>query len=289
MKKDKIESEGARRAGDSAALAGNILCERDGGALRAGDSPSGAGIATVTLFNPDKLNALNAAMWRRLREVMGELAADDSLRCIILRGEGVVFAAGGDLEEFRSARANVDLALAYHEAVGEALAAIESCPQPTVAAILGPCVGGGLEIACACDLRIAGAGARFGAPIMKLGFSMYPGELAGLLRLAGPAVAKEILLEGRLLNAAEAYAKGLLTRVVADDAVEEEALATARRIAAGAPLVARWHKQWIARLLEDRPLSLEEKRASFAFLDTQDYAEGLAAFLEKRPARFLGR
>ena len=254
----------------------DILCQRDGS------------IATVTLFNPDKLNALNAAMWRKLRATILELAADESLRCIVLRGEGAVFAAGGDLEEFRSARATVDLALAYHEAVGEALAAIESCPQPTLAAILGPCVGGGLEIACACDLRIAGEGAKFGAPIMKLGFSMYPGELAGLLRLAGPAVAKEILLEGRLLNAAEAYAKGLLTRVVADAAVLAEAAATAARIAAGAPLVARWHKQWIARLLQDRPLSLEEKRASFDFIATEDYAEGLAAFLEKRPPRFTG-
>ena len=254
-----------------------ILCQREGD------------IATVTLFNPEKLNALNAAMWQRLREVMVELAVDMSLRCVVRRGEGVAFAAGGDLEEFRTARANVDLALAYHEAVGEALAAIESCPHPTVAAILGPCVGGGLEIACACDLRIAGEGARFGAPIMKLGFSMYPGELAGFLKLAGPAVAKEILLEGRLLNAAEAYAKGLLTRVVADAEVEREAQATAARIAAGAPLVARWHKQWIARLLEGQPLTAEEKRTSFAFLDTRDYAEGLAAFLEKRPPQFKGR
>ena len=277
MEKNKIKSETALRAGDTASLAGNILCQRD------------SDIATVTLFNPEKLNALNAAMWQQLRVIMLELAADDSLRCVIVRGEGQVFAAGGDLEEFRTARANVDLALAYHEAVGAALAAIESCRHPTVAAILGPCVGGGLEIACACDLRIAGDTARFGAPIMKLGFSMYPGELAGFLRLAGPAVAKEILLEGRLLSATEAYAKGLLTRVVVDAEVEREVHATAARIASGAPLVARWHKQWIARLMEDRPVTEEEKRASFAFLDTQDYAEGLAAFLEKRPPRFKGR
>lgn len=246
-------------------------------------------IATVTLSHPDKLNALNAAMWRRLREVMAQVSADESLRCVILRGAGEAFAAGGDLEEFRTARATVDLALAYHEAVGTALDAIADCPHPTVAAILGPCVGGGLEIACACDLRIAGESAKFGAPIMKLGFSMYPGELSGLLRLAGPAVAKEILLEGRLLTAAEAYAKGLLTRVVSDAEVFAEAQAAAVRIASGAPLVARWHKQWIARLLEDRPLTEDEKRESFAFLDSADYAEGLTAFLEKRPPRFQGR
>ena len=258
-------------------MAPDILCQRDGA------------IATVTLFNPDKLNALNAFMWSRLREVMAQLDGDTSLRCVILRGEGVAFAAGGDIEEFRTARADVDRALAYHEAVGEALAAIEHCRHPTVAAIIGPCVGGGLEIACACDLRIAGAGAKFGAPIMKLGFSMYPGELAGLLRLTGPAVAKEILLEGRLLSAAEAHDKGLLTRVVADDAVADEVQATATRICAGAPLVARRHKQWIARLMDGKPLTPDEKRAAFDFLATEDYAEGLAAFAEKRAPKFNGR
>ncbi len=254
-----------------------ILCTQD------------SAIATVTLSNPDKLNAINGAMWRRLKVVMDELVACDDLRCIIIRGEGEVFAAGGDIEEFRTARATPDLALQYHEAVGVALAAIAQCPLPTVAAIQGPCVGGGLEIACACDLRIAGESAKFGAPILKLGFSMYPGEMNGLLQLAGPAVVKEILLEGRLFSATEAYAKGLLSRVVADAVVMDEALATAQRIAAGAPLVARWHKQWIARLMTGEPLSEQEKRDSFAFLASADYAEGLAAFSEKRPPKFQGR
>lgn len=255
----------------------DVLSARDGG------------IATVTLSNAGKLNALDAAMWRRLAAVFAELDADDALRCVILRGAGDAFAAGGNLDEMRELRTNVENALAYHEQVGLALDAIAACRHPVVAQIAGPCVGGGLEIACACDLRIAGESARFGAPINRLGFSMYPGELAGLLRLAGPAVVKEILLEGRLLTAREAYEKGLLTRIVADAALAAETAAAAERIAAGAPLVARRHKQWIARLRDGTPLTMEEKRASFAFLETEDYREGMAAFLEKRPPRFSGR
>ena len=152
----------------------DILCERDGE------------IAFVTLFNPDKLNAVTAAMWRRLRAVMDELSADDCLRCVILRGEGRAFAAGGDLEEFLTLRATFEQAQVYHgEWVAGALRAIAECRHPTVAAVEGPCIGGGLEIAAACDIRIAGEGAKFGAPIMKLGFAMFAGELAGLLALPG--------------------------------------------------------------------------------------------------------
>lgn len=255
-----------------------VLCSRDGE------------VATVTLFNPEKLNALDAAMWQQLGDTFTTLDADESLRCILIRGEGAAFAAGGDLVEMRETRAHIDGALAYHTRVGRALDAIARCRHPVVAQILGPCVGGGLEIACACDLRIAGESAKFGAPINRLGFSMYPGELAGVLHVAGPAIVKEILLEGRLLSAQEAYQKGLLTRVVADAQVETEALATAGRIAAGAPLVARAHKQWITRLQQDQaPLTDAEKRASFSFLETTDYQEGIAAFLEKRPPRFAGR
>jgi enoyl-CoA hydratase/carnithine racemase len=246
-------------------------------------------VATITLSNPGKLNAIDLAMWRRLAALAGELDADDSLRAIVVRGEGEAFAAGGDLDEFRTERADAERALAYHETVGRALAALEGCRHPSVAVIRGACVGGGLEIACACDLRIAAESARFGAPINKLGFSMYPGELAGLLRVAGPAVTKEILLEGRLLSAAEAHARGLLTRVVADADLDGEAVATTGRLAAGAPLAARAHKHWIARLLDGRPLSAEEKLGAFAFLTSADYAEGLAAFAEKRRPSFHGR
>ena len=256
----------------------DILCERDGP------------LAIVTLFNPEKLNAVTAAMWRRLKAVMDELSAADGLRCIIVRGEGRAFAAGGDIEEFLTLRSTLEQARIYHgEWVAGALAAVADCRHPTIAAIEGPCIGGGLEIAAACDLRIAGEGARFGAPIMRLGFAMYAGELAGLLALAGPATALEILLEGRILTAREAHEKQLLTRVVADAEVQAEALATARRIAAGAPLVARLHKRLVRRLTAAaRAPDLDALRENFAFLDSNDYREGLAAFFDKRPPDFTG-
>lgn len=256
---------------------GDILISRDGG------------IATVTLANPGKLNAVDAAMWRRLAAAIAGLDGDETLRAVVVRGDGAAFAAGGDLEEFGEARDTPDKALAYHHAVGRALDALAACRHPTVALVHGPCVGGGLAIACACDLRIAGESARFGAPIGKLGFSMYPGEIALLLSLVGPAVVKEILLEGRLLTARHALEKGLVTRVVGDAEVDDEAYATARRIAAGAPLANRWHKKFAERLADPRPLTEAEYQEPYDAVETEDYREGTRAFLEKRKPAFRGR
>jgi enoyl-CoA hydratase/carnithine racemase len=248
-------------------------------------------IATVTLFNPGKLNAVTAAMWQKLKAVMMDLDGREALRCVVIRGEGMAFAAGGDIEEFATLRDTPEQAMTYHgQWVAGALEAIVACRHPTVALIQGPCIGGGLEIAGQCDLRIAGESAKFGAPILKLGFPMAPTELPGLLALAGPAVALEILLEGRILTAREACDKGLLTRVVADGEVEAEAYATARRIAAGAPLVARWHKRLVRRLLPPAvSLTEAEIGESLAYLGTEDYREGMKAFREKRKPKFEGR
>jgi enoyl-CoA hydratase/carnithine racemase len=268
---------------DTLFMTPTILCERH-------TDEAHATVATVTLYNPDKLNAINAAMWRLLRQTMDALDADESLRCVVIRGEGAAFAAGGDIEEFLTERDTFERAQRYHgEWVAGALGSIAACRHPVVALIQGPCIGGGLEIAAQCDLRIAGESAKFGAPIKKLGFAMAHTELVGLLALAGPAVALEILLEGRILTAHEAQAKGLITRVVSDERVVDEAYATARRIAEGAPQVARCHKRLVRRLVDPRPLDAEEVRDNYAYLDTEDYREGLAAFLAKRVPQFTGR
>ncbi|MGZ8268966.1 MAG: enoyl-CoA hydratase/isomerase family protein [Burkholderiales bacterium] len=257
-----------------------ILFEREGA------------IATVTLSNPDKLNALTVAMWCALKRVMAEASENESVRCVVLRGAGdKAFAAGADIAEFAQVRRNASEARAYHrDHVFGALQAIAACRHPTVAMIHGACVGGGLEIACQCDLRIAGASARFGVPINKLGFPIAYDELAALLPLAGRAVVLEILVEGRVWSAAEAHEKGLLTRVVSDAKVEAEALACAERIAEGAPLAARWHKRLVRRVTATRyaldPAEIDE---NFAYFGTEDYRIGFDAFMRKRKPKFLGR
>jgi enoyl-CoA hydratase len=244
-------------------------------------------IATVALNNPERLNALNKPTWARLGEVMRELSADDRLRCVVLRGAGdKAFAAGADIAEFAGERANAKQAKSYGDLIHHTMQAVASCKPPTLAMIKGACVGGGLEIAACCDMRICGTSSRFGVPINKLGLTMGYGELSGLLALVGRAVALEILLEGRVFDAAEALQKRLVNRVVADDQVETEAYATAQRIAAGAPLVARWHKQFIERLTVRADITPAEWDEGFACFDTADYREGVAAFLAKRAPRF---
>jgi len=247
-------------------------------------------IATVVLNRPERLNALDRAMWAELGVAIQRLSADDTLRCIVVRGAGAkAFAAGADIAEFARERAHARQARDYGHLIHETMQAIARCRHPTVALIRGACVGGGLEIAAMCDLRVCGQSSRFGIPVNKLGLTMAYGELMGLLALVGRAVVLEILLEGRVFDAEEAYRKGLVNRVVTDGKVEEEAYATARRIAEGAPLVNRWHKQFIERLAVTAELAPQEWDEGFECFDTDDYHEGVAAFLAKRKPDFKGR
>ncbi len=255
-----------------------ILVERDGA------------IATVVLNRPEKLNAMTKPMWQALGAAISQLSADEAVRCIVLRGAGEKsFSPGNDIAEFATERANKQQAIAYGEVMHATAQAFEDCRHPIVAQIHGICVGGGLEIAALADIRICGQSSRFGAPIKNLGLVMAYAEMAPLVRLVGTSVALEILLEGRIFDAAEAKGKGLVTRIVADDQVAAEAQATAKRIADGAPLVARWHKRFARRLADPRPLTDAESDECFDCFDTEDFRIGYAAFLAKRKPGFVGR
>lgn len=247
-------------------------------------------IATVVLNRPEKLNALTKPMWQALGDAIRDLSADDSLRCIVLRGAGEkAFSPGNDIAEFQTERANKRQAIAYGRVMHETAQALAECRHPLVAQIHGICVGGGLEIAALCDIRICGESSRFGAPIKNLGLVMAYPEMEPLVRLAGPDAALEILLEGRIFGAAEAREKRLVTRVVPDSEVQRETLAAAQRIAEGAPLVARWHKQFMRRLARQKPISAAEYDECFDCFDTEDFRIGYAAFLDKRAPAFTGK
>jgi enoyl-CoA hydratase/carnithine racemase len=260
-------------------MADEVLIERGEG-----------GIVTVVLNRPERLNALTWAMWEGVGEAMSALAGDDEIRCIVLRGAGdKAFAPGADIGEFAERRSNAAQARGYGTLMHETMRRIAECRHPTVALIQGICVGGGLELAMLCDIRICGEGSRFGVPINRLGVTMGFPEIAALIELVGRQTALEILLEGRVFGAAEALEKGLVSRVVPDDKVVEEAYAAARRIAAGAPLVNRWHKQFARRLRDPRPLDAREFDEPYETFDTEDFRTGYQSFLKKETPQFRGR
>ena len=247
-------------------------------------------VATVRLNRPEKLNALTKDMWLRLGEVFEELSRDNELRCIVLSSVGgKSFSPGNDITEFETERANKKQAIGYGTLMENTLKAIRNCPVPTVAEIHGICVGGGMEIAGCCDIRICGTSSRFGAPIKNLGLVMAYGEIEALVKLVGADKAKEILFEGKIYSAAEALDIGIVSRVVHDENVHREALETVERITSGAPLVARWHKKFLNRLEQNFPLTREEWEECFDCYDTQDFATGRTAFVAKEKPEFEGR
>lgn len=259
-----------------AAASQSIELERDGA------------VATLWLNRPARRNAFDLAMWARLGDLLESLVGETALRCLVLRGRGGAFAAGADIAEFPEKRFSAAQAEDYARVMDRATEAVADFPVPTLAVIEGACVGGGLELAVQCDLRLAAAGARFGIPINRIGHCLpYPAMVA-LVELAGRAAALEILLEGRILDAAEAYAKGLVTRVVPDETLDDEAAAMVTRIAAGAPLAARWHKTLAKKALRPEALTQDDWREPFVSCDTADYREGIRAFLAKEKPAFRG-
>ncbi len=247
-------------------------------------------IATVVLNNPAKLNAISLDAWAELGRVMRLLSDDPGLRCVLIRGAGdKAFSAGADIAEFPEIRNTAAQAREYGAVVAETLKALCGCIHPTVAAIQGVCTGGGLEVACGCDIRIANGSSRFGVPINRLGHAFAYAEMETVLTAAGPGLVKELILEGRILDADEALRRGLVNRVVADADFEAEVEATLQRIVDGAPLTHRAAKKFLHRLSDPRPLSQAEIDEGYEICDSEDYAEGLRAFLAKEKPAFKGK
>jgi enoyl-CoA hydratase/carnithine racemase len=245
--------------------------------------------ARVTLSNPARLNAIDIAMWQALRasfERLQRMPAAEAPHAVVVCGAGGQFASGGDIAEFAGFRFDEARLRHFHEdIVAPALHAMLDCDIPTFAQISGACIGGGLEIAACCDIRICGQASRFGAPIAKLGFPMAPGELEVLSRVVAAPVLREMLLEARLVEAADALRLGLVHEVVPDDQVEAVVQRRAERLAELSPAAARLNKQTLRQLAGGGP-SPGERRAHFRYADSPDHREGVTAFLEKRPPRF---
>jgi enoyl-CoA hydratase/carnithine racemase len=233
-------------------------------------------------------NAISMAMWRALTEEFTRFASDEKIRCVVISGANGNFAAGADIHEFTELRRDLASVRKYHEdVIAPALAAVARCPHPVIAKIEGFCIGGGLELAACCDMRYASESAQFGVPIARLGFSLAPDEMVALYGLAGPAVTRELLLEARLLDAQEAYSKGLLTSVVSHAELDLAVEAAVGRVTLGAPLAARLNKRllWV---LARQGLTETERAAAFGYAESDDHREGVAAFLAHRTPTFRG-
>lgn len=243
-------------------------------------------IARVTLSNPSKFNAMSRAMWRELRLVFTELQQRGDVRAAVVAGEGGHFCAGGDIAEYTDFRFHPEGLRDFHENdVWGGLSALLACDLPVIAQIEGNCMGAGVEIASCCDIRVAGQGARFGAPIAKLGFPMAPREAELVAREVGLATARQMLLEAAVLDAPTLLARGFLQSVVHDADVPAEVQQRALRITRLAPQAARLNKQALRALAGGQGAEALVPTA-YDYADSAEHREGIAAFLAKRPPNF---
>ncbi len=249
-------------------------------------------VATVILNRPQQRNAINLEMWQQLRRLAPALDADPEVRVVVFRGAGeTAFSAGADIAEFESVRSDSLRAREYADAMDGANDAIAAIGKPTISLIRGFCVGGGLELATATDLRLAADDARFGVPIAQLGILVGYREMRRLVVLVGPGPTMDLLLTARLIGSADALRIGLVSEVVPAAEVEQHTYKLAQRLRGLAPLSARWHKQILQTVLANpglSNLSPQEEALPFACFDTADFQEGRRAFLEKRKPQFKG-
>jgi enoyl-CoA hydratase len=250
-------------------------------------------IATVTINRPDLRNAITYEMWTYFAELFSQLDSDESVRLVILRGSGEeAFSAGGDITEFEERRSDPWQAKIYNGKVERALRNLGRLRKPTIAAIKGYCVGAGFLLAAYCDLRLAADNAVFGVPVAKLGALVNYYELERMIQLIGPSATLDLLLTARLINAQEAQSMGFCSRVVPVTHLDETVQILTGQMLEVAPLTQQWHKQMAKTILGSADLiDLDPEEAALPDLcyDTEDYAEGVMAFLQKRKPIFRGR
>lgn len=246
-----------------------------------------AGIARLTISQPARRNALNAAMWAALPSILSQVQKEHSLRALIVKGDGDHFAAGADISEFETLYATPESAAKISADIQRAFHALANFSAPTIAMIRGACSGGGCGIALSCDLRFADTTSKFGISPAKLGL-VYPfGDIARLIDAVGVANANEILLSARIVKAKPAKKMGLIHHAVAVDELEREVMACAARISGLSPESLKVTKSMISTYRQGQRSDTPETDALFAAgFSSKDFGEGFRAFLEKRKPNF---
>lgn len=247
------------------------------------------GVGVLTLARPNRLNSISSEVAAAIGQVIAEFASNPAARSIVVAGEGKVFCAGADIAEFSKLEGPVEFGR-FIGRLTSALEALASCPKPSVAALHGVALGGGLELALACDIRVAEAGTRLGVPEIKLGLLPGAAGTVRLPRLVPAPVARRMLLSGEPILAEEAQGYGLLADVVPAGGAFAAAAALAARLAELPPLALAAAKRLLSAgpgVPEAAAIELERQTVSMLFA-TNDRAEGVAAFLEKRAPSFQG-
>ena len=249
-------------------------------------------IGRITFNNPDRRNAISIDMWEAIPVVLDRFEADPEVRVVVLTGAGdKAFVAGADISQFEGRRSNAQGVQHYEEIAERAQERLQASDKPVIAAIRGYCLGAGINIALACDLRLASEDARFGVPAAKVGLGYRVSSTKNLVDAVGPAFAREMLLTARQFTADEAKSIGLVHRVVAAEALEPVASDYCASIAANAPLTLRTGKRIIRELLR-APAGFDAAGCAALVrqcFESQDYVEGRRAFMEKRKPVFRGR
>jgi len=244
----------------------------------------------LTLNRPDALNALNRAMVEELRDYFGRLPSDTATRVVVLRGAGRAFCAGLDLKEGGGGTGTVQGGMRGQRQISELVMLMRRAPQPFIACVQGAACGGGFALALASDVRIAGESARMNAAFIRIGLSACDiGVSYFLPRLVGVSVASELLLTGRFIDAKRALATGLVSEVVADDALEAAARRLLDDMLRTSPLGLRLTKECLNASIDagslDQVIAMEDRNQVLC-VQTQDFREGISAFLQKRPPRY---